>query len=117
MGKLLRIWRNCTTDDDYRREANDLYQRFRERDYSHCSLRRARKMAMMRTRCDILKLNTVRENNYDGPVRIITPYGAQWVLQEYWHILTRRDNIRSIVGPRLLMVAKRVRNLNDMLVQ
>lgn len=54
VGQFLRIRRNCSMDDDFRREADDLFTRFRERGYSHRTLRRARKIAMERTRMDLL---------------------------------------------------------------
>lgn len=34
VGQFLRIRRNCSKDDDYRHEVDDLYKRFTERGYS-----------------------------------------------------------------------------------
>lgn len=74
VGQFLRIQRSCTTDEDYRREAENLYKRH----YSHRSLRRAKRMALTKTRSNIFKPKTVGEDTQDGPVRIITKFGAQW---------------------------------------
>lgn len=73
-------------------------------------------------RSDLLVSSDRIKTDTDGPVRFITSFGTQWqqvrsILSDHWHILTRSDNLREIVGDRPLMVAKRARNLNDTLVQ
>lgn len=39
------------------------------------------------------------------------------ILQNHWHILTQSSDLKTIVGPRPFLVAKRASNLNDTLVQ
>lgn len=122
VGQFLHIRRNCSTNDDYRRKSKSLYQRFRERGYSHRILKRAKRIVGQRTRADLLAPRTGGIDTLSDPVRFITPYGIQWqqvgsILSDHWHILTRSDTLKAIVGDRPHMVAKRVRNLKDDLVE
>lgn len=53
---------------------------------------------------------------------LLPPFGVQWqqvrsILSDHWHILTRSDTPKAIVGDRMSMVAKRARNLKDDLVE
>lgn len=56
-----------------------------------------------------------------GPVRLITTYGTQWesvrkILQKHWNILTNNKKLANIVGDGPKMVARRARNLGDILI-
>lgn len=46
MAQFLHILRNCSSDSVFKKEAHDMYARFRERGYSHNILRTAKKRAM-----------------------------------------------------------------------
>lgn len=99
-----------------------LYRRFRERGYSHRSLKRARKIARSKTRKDLLLIRDPASSAQERPVRLIMQYGAQWnqigsILRNHWHILTRPSGMEDIVGSRPHMVPKCDRNLDDTLVQ
>lgn len=121
VGQFLRIRRNCSTEDDFRRESDSLYNHFRERGYSHCTLRWARKIAASKNRTDLLSPWELVPNAFEGPVRLIMQYGAQWkeidaILWNHWHILTRPLGMMDIAVSMPHLVAKRASNLNDMLV-
>lgn len=79
-------------------------------------------MAGRKTRADLLVPLSKDRPVKNDPVRFITSFGTQWqqvrsILSEYWHILTRSDQLKEIVGERPLMVAKRARNIKDELVE
>lgn len=123
-GQFLRLRRNCSQELDYRTEVTQLYKCFRERKYSHRTLGRSKPKASKRSQIDLLQLKTNKDdpqNKQTDQVRIFTPYGLQWeavrnVLTKHWHLQTRSPVLFDIVGPRLLMVAKRARNLADELI-
>lgn len=58
--QFLRIRSNCALSSDYKREAVQLYQRFRESKYLHRTPRRSRKKASQRPRLDLLKMQENR---------------------------------------------------------
>lgn len=79
-------------------------------------------IAGRKTRADLLISQKRDTDKANEPIRFITPYGMQWqqirsILSDHWHILTRSDRLKEIVGDRPLMVAKRARNLRDDLVE
>lgn len=122
VGQFMRIRRNCSTEEDYFSESKQLYQRFRERGYPHRTLKRAMSIAGHKRRADLLLPQKKTQQETEGLVRFITPYGSQWhqvntILSKHWHILLRAVGSRQIIGERPSMVAKRAQNLNDMLVQ
>lgn len=56
-----------------------------------------------------------------GLVRWITPFGAQWgsvckILEKHWGILTNNKELANIVGDSPKMVARRIKNLGDILI-
>lgn len=122
VGQFQRIRRNCSTESDYQREADELYKRFRERCYLHRTLKRAKNIASEKMRSDLLKPHCTTSEIPESSLRIITKFGEQWkelgkVIGDHWHILTRSSDLKDIVGPRPYLVAKRASNLNDTLVQ
>lgn len=54
LGQFLRIRRNCSDMDDFKNESRELYGRFRDRGYSHTSIRRAKKRALWTERGELL---------------------------------------------------------------
>lgn len=57
-----------------------------------------------------------------GPLREITQFGAQWdvvrgILDKHWGILTSTPGLAKIVGPCPNMVARRAKNLGDLLIR
>ncbi|XP_069600617.1 uncharacterized protein [Ranitomeya imitator] len=74
-GQFLRARRNCTDDEDFRREAHDLTERFRRRNYPKKCISRAYQRAKIQTQ-DTLLVPTKKET--DKFVRFITGYHTQW---------------------------------------
>lgn len=129
-GQFLRIRRNCSVEEEFHEEASEMYQRFRQRGYSHRSLKKAKKKATLKNRDELLSIstNSLHTGNEDQNgnteqnfPRIVTKYGSQWkmvqgVLQKHWHILKSAPLISEFVSPRPLLTAKRSNNLGDLLV-
>lgn len=112
VGQFLCVKRNSTKMDEYRRESKELHRRFRERGYTHGQLRKAKRKVAVQDKDYLLKITP----------RIITQFGSQWnivwgILQRHWDILTSTPGLASIVCPSPKMVARRARNLGDMLIQ
>lgn len=68
--QYLRIRRNCS-NEDFRREAWNLYSRLRNRGYSHSCLKKALNKTLKQNRNSLIYSNRNREAN--DCIRIITP--------------------------------------------
>lgn len=79
VGQFLKTKRNCSREDDFETEAQELYGSFRERGYSHKCIRRAKKIAIQAERKDLNKTRSMRpKTQQQAPIRIISKYRAQW---------------------------------------
>ncbi|XP_077123903.1 uncharacterized protein LOC143781279 [Ranitomeya variabilis] len=65
IGQHLRIKRICSSQEKFRDQAHDLYQRFRERGYSHRQIRTGYKRACSTSRDELL-YQTTSKKNYDS---------------------------------------------------
>lgn len=126
MGEFVRIKRNCSDTSMFHMEGKELYARFRERGYSHTQIKIAKRKVAARSRKSLLLKNMHRSNEGKkgeyGPVRLITTYGSQWdkvrnILAKHWGILTSNKNLAGILGRGPKMLARRAKNLSDILVQ
>ncbi|XP_069605723.1 uncharacterized protein [Ranitomeya imitator] len=118
-GQFLRARRNCTDDEDFRREAHDLTERFRRRNYPKKCISRAYQRAKIQTQ-DTLLVPTKKET--DKFVRFITGYHTQWnqvrdILNNHWRILTADTQTAQVISPRPLVTAKRAPNFRDILTR
>ncbi|XP_069609367.1 uncharacterized protein [Ranitomeya imitator] len=118
-GQFLRARRNCTDDEDFRREAHDLTERFRRRNYPKKCISRAYQRAKIQTQ-DTLLVPTRKET--DKFVRFITGYHTQWnqvrdILNNHWRILTADTQTAQVISPRPLVIAKRAPNFRDILTR
>lgn len=117
IGQFLRIRRNCFDEVTYRLEAEDLYRRFRNRGYIHKTIRWAQKRASSAKRKNLIQPIEGRPLSVDtSPVCIISQYGSWWygvrsILNTHWNVLHRSDSLSQFVGPRPLLVSRRVKNL------
>lgn len=91
----MRIKRNCSDPSMFTMEGKELYERFREKGYSHRQIKTAKRKEAKRSRESLLLTNTNKGNKKSeyGPVRLITTYGSQWdrvrkTLERHWGILT-----------------------------
>lgn len=79
-----------------------MYQRFGEWGYSYRNLRRAKRLASAKCRSDLIRPGSAQQGTPEGPVGIITKFGAQWndlnkILNEHWHILTCSTDLKDIL--------------------
>ncbi|XP_073425413.1 uncharacterized protein [Dendrobates tinctorius] len=75
VGQFLRVRRNCTSDDVFRKEALNLTKRFKKRNYPRGSISRAYQRANGCTQDSLL---VPRERTRDSMPRFITQYNNQW---------------------------------------
>lgn len=75
IGQFLRIRRNCSADADYQPKMKELHQRFRNRGYTHRTIRHARKRARASKRDDLISTHIMKPAlSQAPPVCIITRY-------------------------------------------
>lgn len=82
VGQFLWLRRNCSKDDDFHKEATEMFARFKDRGYPQKTLKQAHKKAWLTDRRDPLADKTVSTNgnkkltSTQAPLRIITncPY-------------------------------------------
>ncbi|KAM9316646.1 laminin subunit alpha-4 [Gastrophryne carolinensis] len=116
IGQFLRIRRNCSDEEDFLRQANDLTSRFIRRGYPKAVVQRAFLRAKDTPRSNLL---VPKKRKRDGPqVRYITRFNNQWhslrrILHSNWHILKTDPLLARWVrgGPR--MTAQRAPNIRD----
>ncbi|OCT55904.1 hypothetical protein XELAEV_18001096mg [Xenopus laevis] len=124
-GQYLRLRRICSTEEDFKREAYQLYLRFKARGYKTRSLRRAYQFAFSRSRDEVLykhqqcDTSSVRRKDEDR-TRFILTYGmkdqeARAVIQKHWHILSSDPNIGKWVTTRPLFGYRRNNSIGDLL--
>lgn len=94
-GQYLRARRNCSSEEEFKKECDNLYQRFRERGYPKKTLRKAFLRAKATPR------NVLLENKPPPPpdniIRCIGTYDAraqeiQMILRKHWSILKADHN-------------------------
>ncbi|OCT58240.1 hypothetical protein XELAEV_180024281mg, partial [Xenopus laevis] len=92
-GQYLRVRRLCSTLPEFKSEAKKLYDRFKQRGYSHNCLKNAYK------------------SYYSSQHKDITN-----ILQKHWHILRHDLELQEVVGEKPLITYRRSNNLHDRLV-
>ncbi|CAJ0966769.1 unnamed protein product [Ranitomeya imitator] len=121
-GQFLRAKRICTNPEDFELQAVDLSRRFQERGYSRRNIRRGYQRALKIDRNDLLyKRKPSEQANGSNTVRFITPYHNKWhqfkeILYKHWNVLQSDPVLRRILPERPMIVAKRTKNLRDILV-
>ncbi|OCU00126.1 hypothetical protein XELAEV_18005911mg, partial [Xenopus laevis] len=108
-GQYLRIKRICITTEEFKIEAKKLYDRFKDRGYSHNCLKKAYQRALEK-----------EENT--KVVRLIGDYNLEHkdiyqILCKHWHILEQDRDLRKIIGNKPQVTYRRSKNLRDKLVQ
>ncbi|OCT61211.1 hypothetical protein XELAEV_18047235mg [Xenopus laevis] len=129
VGQYLRIRRICSNQDDFKIEAKKLYERFRERGYSHNSLKKAYKRALDTNRQSLLvskdsnsKVNRRNGNDNTKQFRLIGDYSAEHntikhIVNKHWHILQQDSQLREVIGESPLITFRRSKNLRDKLTR
>lgn len=90
--QYLRIRRNCSDNEVFKREADLLKARLLARGYSNTCLKKAFNRACTRTRRDLL-YNPSSKTNKKNLISIITKFSNQHkkikrIVEKYWHVLT-----------------------------
>ncbi|OCT91964.1 hypothetical protein XELAEV_18015021mg, partial [Xenopus laevis] len=114
-GQYLRVRRLCNTLGDFKIEAKKLYERFRQRGYTHNSLKKAYKRALTTERNSLLT-NTMKH------IRMIGDFSSQHkasthILTKHWHILKQDKDLKQIIGDGPLITLRRSTNLRDQLIR
>ncbi|XP_073480204.1 uncharacterized protein [Aquarana catesbeiana] len=118
--QYLRAKRNCSDSDTFKLEANRLRDRLLLRGYSHASLKRSFKKALLQPREELLysqKANKSDKNDI-GTLRIITKFNNQHrqvrnIVTKYWHMLQCDPTLGPLVPQRPLFTFKRTTSLGD----
>lgn len=120
VGQYLRARRNCSSPVEFNKEAQVLYDRFRERGYPSKVLSKAYKRSLERDRCSLLT-NKQKEGDV-GPTRIIGTYDVaatkiRQILNTYWPILKDDVYIKDCIEDYPSIVYRKGRSLHDRLVR
>ncbi|OCT67299.1 hypothetical protein XELAEV_18038584mg, partial [Xenopus laevis] len=122
-GQYLRVKRICSTQTEFKREADKLYKRFKQRGYSHNSLKRAYKRALEADRNQLLIPKKSKETNEPNNkiMRFIGNYcfehkEIRQILSNHWQILEQDKDLSSIIGTKPTITFRRSKNLRDQLV-
>ncbi|OCT95583.1 hypothetical protein XELAEV_18013271mg [Xenopus laevis] len=124
-GQYLRVKRICSTETDFKKEADKLYLRFKQRAYSHNSLKRAYKRALGADRNQLLipkKHNEAHKANKSTKIiRFIGNYSFEHneirqILTNHWQILEQDKDLSSVIGTKPTITFRRSKNLRDQLV-
>ncbi|OCT99589.1 hypothetical protein XELAEV_18005372mg [Xenopus laevis] len=121
-GQYLRVKRICSTQTEFKKEADKLYQRFKQRGYSHNSLKTAYKRALEADRNQLLIPNKSKETNKSNKIiRFIGNYCSEQkeirqILTNHWQILEQDNDLTSVIGTKPTITFRRSRNLHDQLV-
>ncbi|XP_071984186.1 uncharacterized protein [Engystomops pustulosus] len=117
-GQFIRVRRNCSTLGDFRRNAGDLTQRFRDRGYPKKSISRAFQRARDSQRENLLQ---PKQRTKEPRYGIITTFNNQWndircILNRNWNILLAEPKLGHLISEQPCLIAKRAKNLKDRLV-
>ncbi|OCT69077.1 hypothetical protein XELAEV_18040385mg [Xenopus laevis] len=127
VGQYLRIKRICSNQEDFKREAKQLYECFRERGYSHNCLKKAYKRALETDRQSLLTSNNTHSGaknrfgkNNTKPFRLIGDFSAEHnkikhIINKHWHILQQDSQLKEVIGDTPLITFRRSKNLRDTL--
>ncbi|OCT93721.1 hypothetical protein XELAEV_18011398mg [Xenopus laevis] len=122
-GQYLRVRRLCNTLEDFKVESKKLYERFRERGYSHNSLKKAYQIALAKDKNSLLvpqkQLSPIKQKE-NKQIRLIGDFSSEHkeitrILSKYWHILEQDRDLKQIIGNRPLRTFRRSRNIGDQL--
>ncbi|CAJ0937639.1 unnamed protein product [Ranitomeya imitator] len=121
VGQFLRVRRICSKDEDFHIQADDLTERFVQRGYSQKVIRRGRIRAERTPRDTLLYNNIVRSDKGNDQVRLITVHHNKWfqfknIIEKHWAVLQTDPVLRQCLPSRPSIVAKRSRNIQDILV-
>lgn len=115
--QFLRIRRNCSDTQEFRKHAGDFTQRFQHRGCPKWVLSQAIQRAATMDREFLLQAQQ-RQDTRD--LRFVTTYNNQWsgvrgLLHKHWYILGSDIWVKSLIPPAPLLTARRAMNLKDRL--
>ncbi|OCT57705.1 hypothetical protein XELAEV_18003163mg [Xenopus laevis] len=111
-GQYLRLRRICSTDEDFKREAYQLYQRFKSRGYKTRCLRRAYQQALSLNREDLLykfQKRSASSPKEQGETRFILMFNTndkeiRSLIHKHWNILLKDPTIGQLVPSRPVLL-------------
>ncbi|OCT87222.1 hypothetical protein XELAEV_18020920mg [Xenopus laevis] len=106
VGRYLRVRRLCSTTDEFKVEAKKLYWRFKERGYSHNSLKKAYNRALGTDRNTLLtpkKSTFPAANHKTKNIRVIGDYSKEHseiiqILKRHWHISCQDTELEKVLA-------------------
>ncbi|XP_069821233.1 uncharacterized protein [Dendropsophus ebraccatus] len=118
-GQYLRLRRNCSTVEAFKREADLLRTRFRDRGYPNKVLKKAFHFALNCNRQDLLIPKQI-DTKTDNETRIIGTFDQaapqiREILNKFWPILRSDPLTREIISNKAVITFRRGRNLGDSL--
>lgn len=118
--QYLRLKRNCTSEEDFFKQAKQLRDRLLCRGYTSTCLRKAFNKANSRTRYSLLYPN--KRDNTMSTIPIITKYSVHHrqlaeITNRHWHLLADHNILKKYVRPQSQLVFRRAKSLKDSLVR
>ncbi|XP_056413371.1 uncharacterized protein LOC130356211 isoform X2 [Hyla sarda] len=118
-GQFLRVKRNCSNNQDFREQCNELTSRFNQKGYPKKIISRAYRRAQTTDRKNLLLPNSNTKPKVDETLRFVSTYNNQWgrikdILTDNWNILLSDARVRAVIPERPLLVSRRAPNLKDL---
>lgn len=116
--QYLQLRRNCTTDDNFFKQADHLQNRLLARAYSRSLLKKAFNKARLRSRLDLLYKSSVKPSVHK--VKFVTRFSAhepclRASISCHWHLLAEDCTLSKYVHPTHELVFRRATSLRDTL--
>lgn len=117
----MRLQRNCSNLEDFKRQALDLRARFLKRGYPNRCLKRAYQRALDTDGSTLLQDRKAEPSRFSQQIRCISTFSDQWenvkrILSNSWNILKADRDLTSVLPHRPTMIARRAESLSDILV-
>lgn len=98
--QFLQLRRNCSTNEDFQREADLLTIRLLNRGYTKSSLKKAFNRVKLTNRQDLI-FRTKKQSKDDTTIRIImrfsNEHAVRKIISKYWSILTEDPIVKGLV--------------------
>ncbi|KAM9330952.1 uncharacterized protein KIAA0825 homolog [Gastrophryne carolinensis] len=116
VGQFLRLKRNCSTNEEFEKQANHLKERFQARGYPKRPVTEAVRRARASNRKDLIQKRERKPSLQQ--LGIVTKFNNQWgrirsILAQHWDILKSDRDLKDWIPQRPRMIARRAKNLRD----
>ncbi|XP_078543346.1 uncharacterized protein LOC144828767 [Lissotriton helveticus] len=118
-GEMIRMRRNCSTEETFLSNIMETEQRFLERGYPASTLQKADRKVMQVKRKTTLAPTTVR-NTTNRPLAFSTEFTDRSnkvynILRKHWHLLSDVPTLQGSVTPKPKVCYRRGKNLRNIL--